>query len=45
MTAPGDTSPDSATDPEVMERVWNEKYSESERIWSGDPNGTLVSEI
>ena len=45
MTAPGDTSPDSATDPEVMERVWDEKYSESERIWSGDPNGTLVSEI
>lgn len=45
MSTPENALPDSVSDPAVMERVWDEKYSESGRIWSGDPNGTLVSEI
>lgn len=25
--------------------VWDERYSDSERIWSGEPNGTVVTEV
>lgn len=25
--------------------VWDERYSDAERVWSGEPNGTLVTEV
>ncbi|MGV1036640.1 MAG: class I SAM-dependent methyltransferase [Candidatus Nanopelagicales bacterium] len=24
---------------------WDERYSESEQVWSGEPNGTLIAEV
>lgn len=24
---------------------WDERYAGNDRIWSGDPNGTLVAEV
>jgi SAM-dependent methyltransferase len=29
----------------VAEEYWNERYSESDRIWSGKPNTALVDEV
>ena len=28
-----------------LEKAWDERYQSHERLWSGEPNGTLVSEI
>lgn len=25
--------------------MWDERYSDSDRVWSGDPNGSLVAEV
>ncbi|MGC5016299.1 class I SAM-dependent methyltransferase [Streptosporangium sp. DT93] len=32
-------------DTTAEEEFWNGRYGESERIWSGDPNGALVGEV
>ena len=24
---------------------WDERYAESDRIWSGEPNGALIAEV
>jgi SAM-dependent methyltransferase len=28
-----------------MQARWDERYTERERLWSGEPNGTLVAEV
>lgn len=37
MTDPDDLVPDAAE--------WDERYGATERVWSGEPNGTLVAEV
>jgi len=32
-------------DPRDEKAEWDERYSTSERIWSGDPNGALIREV
>lgn len=47
-TGPGDSTPslteDYVGDPAVR-TVWDERYRESDRLWSGRPNGALVVEV
>lgn len=33
------------TEPSTIEQLWDEKYSEADRVWSGEPNGALVDEV
>jgi SAM-dependent methyltransferase len=33
------------SDPAAVQRAWDERYSDREQIWSGQPNAALVSEI
>ncbi len=42
-----DTRDEVATTPDAAEQaaMWDERYSESDRVWSGEPNGALVAEI
>lgn len=28
-----------------QEKVWDERYAETDRVWSGNPNGALVAEV
>jgi SAM-dependent methyltransferase len=43
---PSDTRPGrGAADPALIERLWDERYSEAGQVWSGQPNGALVDEV
>ena len=47
FTEPSDsTEPDfrSARDPEAVGALWDQRYAEKGTLWSGQPNGALVSE-
>jgi len=32
-------------DPHAVQRAWDERYADRERVWSGQPNSTLITEI
>lgn len=38
-------SPHVEPDPDVIESRWDERYTESQQLWSGEPNGALVTEV
>lgn len=42
---PHDPAQSPLLDPAAQAAMWDERYSDAERMWSGDPNATLVAEV
>lgn len=45
LEGPVTGSPAVEYEPEEIESMWDERYTESDQMWSGEPNGALVAEV